>query len=234
MWGDASDALASAMSRCPLNRASTLTTLNAELTRMFVAGHPDLTRFVDRSVAVTADGWPIITLFRRVFHVPVRRLTGRQLLAAACLPGGPDALLLGGPDHEYAPHVHHVGGEIVAGDARLCAQVLGWLKARPSVDKTIVFLALGSDKTAAVFDRLAPALSNGDLPATLWVTVGSSAATIAQPDIYLIPARWEQLGLGWAWRLIREPKRLARRYLLDAMFIASVALAVLSGRARPR
>jgi N-acetylglucosaminyldiphosphoundecaprenol N-acetyl-beta-D-mannosaminyltransferase len=73
----------------------------------------------------------------------------------------------------------------------------------------IVYVALGSPKQERVIAAL-----RQFLPATWWIGVGISLGFVAgRPQR---APRWVQrIGLEWFHRLLQEPRRLSRRYLLE-------------------
>jgi N-acetylglucosaminyldiphosphoundecaprenol N-acetyl-beta-D-mannosaminyltransferase len=52
-----------------------------------------------------------------------------------------------------------------------------------------------------------------DLPQAVSITVGG-LLDFASGEKVRAPIEWRELGLEWAWRLVHEPKRLGKRYLL--------------------
>jgi N-acetylglucosaminyldiphosphoundecaprenol N-acetyl-beta-D-mannosaminyltransferase len=83
----------------------------------------------------------------------------------------------------------------------------------------IVFVALGSPKQEVLIDRLRHAL-----PRAWWLGVGISFSFVCG-RVKRAPRWMQQSGLEWLYRLSQEPKRLARRYLLDGMPFACRLLA---------
>ena len=73
----------------------------------------------------------------------------------------------------------------------------------------IVFVALGSPKQEHLIDQL-----RGDLPRTWWLGVGISFSFVSG-HVKRAPKWMQHCGLEWVHRLMQEPRRLARRYLLD-------------------
>jgi N-acetylglucosaminyldiphosphoundecaprenol N-acetyl-beta-D-mannosaminyltransferase len=51
-------------------------------------------------------------------------------------------------------------------------------------------------------------------PAAYWIGVGISLSFMAG-TVTRAPRWLQRMGLEWAHRLVQEPRRLARRYLLD-------------------
>ncbi|HUO09768.1 MAG TPA: WecB/TagA/CpsF family glycosyltransferase [Phycisphaerae bacterium] len=78
-----------------------------------------------------------------------------------------------------------------------------------AADPQIVYVALGFPKQETIIRYLRPAL-----PAATFIGVGISLSFIAG-EIRRAPRLVQQLGLEWAHRLVQEPRRLARRYLVD-------------------
>jgi N-acetylglucosaminyldiphosphoundecaprenol N-acetyl-beta-D-mannosaminyltransferase len=75
----------------------------------------------------------------------------------------------------------------------------------------IVFVALGSPKQEALIQRL-----RQTLPHAWWLGVGISFSFVAG-RVNRAPEWLRGLGLEWAHRLVQEPRRLARRYLVDGL-----------------
>ena len=75
----------------------------------------------------------------------------------------------------------------------------------------VVFVALGSPKQ----EKLIRALRT-EFPSIWWVGVGISFSFIAG-DIHRAPRWMQRSGLEWAHRLTQEPRRLARRYLIEGV-----------------
>ncbi len=72
----------------------------------------------------------------------------------------------------------------------------------------IVYVALGSPKQERLITQLRPLL-----PAAWWIGVGISFSYIAG-HVTRAPAWMRKTGLEWIFRLLQEPKRLFRRYLI--------------------
>lgn len=89
-----------------------------------------------------------------------------------------------------------------------------WLRKIEEARPAVVFVACGAPKSelfsARVRERLAPAVL-----VCVGAAIDFSAGTMARAP------RWiSKIGLEWAYRLFKEPKRLARRYLVrDPKFL---------------
>ena len=79
----------------------------------------------------------------------------------------------------------------------------------------IVYVALGSPKQEQLIARL-----TADLPHTWWIGVGISLSFLSG-EVRRAPQWAQTLGLEWLHRLAQEPRRLARRYLLDGLPFAA-------------
>lgn len=88
----------------------------------------------------------------------------------------------------------------------------------------ILFVGLGSPKQEQVIQAL-----RTHLPATWMIGVGISMSFVAG-DVRRAPALVQSVGLEWAWRLAQEPRRLARRYLIDDLPFAFELFASAIGR----
>ncbi len=88
----------------------------------------------------------------------------------------------------------------------------------------ILLVGLGSPKQEQVIRALRP-----HLPATWMIGVGISMSFVAG-DVRRAPALVQTVGLEWAWRLGQEPRRLARRYLIDDLPFAFELFASALGR----
>ena len=88
----------------------------------------------------------------------------------------------------------------------------------------IVFVALGAPK-----QELWMAEHRADLPGTVLVGVGAAFDIVA--GRFREAPRWmTRLGFEWAFRLAQEPRRLAKRYLIDDPWILLWALRTRLGR----
>ena len=73
----------------------------------------------------------------------------------------------------------------------------------------LVYVALGSPKQERVISSL-----RSFFPGTWWIGVGISLSFITG-DMRRAPLWMQRSGLEWAFRLLQEPRRLMRRYLLQ-------------------
>jgi N-acetylglucosaminyldiphosphoundecaprenol N-acetyl-beta-D-mannosaminyltransferase len=83
----------------------------------------------------------------------------------------------------------------------------------------LVFLAVGSPRQA----RLAAAVAATGLATGTGLCVGASLGFLAG-EARRAPLRMRRLGLEWLFRLISDPRRLARRYLIDSPRVVALLL----------
>jgi N-acetylglucosaminyldiphosphoundecaprenol N-acetyl-beta-D-mannosaminyltransferase len=91
---------------------------------------------------------------------------------------------------------------------------------------SIVFVALGAPKQEIWMQEHA-----AELPGTVMVGVGAAFDVVAG-RVREAPAWMTRVGLEWLFRLAQEPRRLARRYLVDDPWILWWAVAARLGRVR--
>ncbi len=83
----------------------------------------------------------------------------------------------------------------------------------------MVYVALGSPKQEKLIDRL-----RMDFPNMWWMGIGISLSFISG-EVQRAPLWVQRLGLEWIHRLSQEPRRLAKRYLVDGIPFAIQLLA---------
>ena len=75
----------------------------------------------------------------------------------------------------------------------------------------IVYVALGSPKQERLIERL-----RNELPGAWWLGIGISFSFVSGA-VKRAPRWMQKTGLEWVHRLTQEPRRLARRYLIDGL-----------------
>jgi N-acetylglucosaminyldiphosphoundecaprenol N-acetyl-beta-D-mannosaminyltransferase len=182
---------------------------------------------------VTADGWPLAYLARRA-GLHCDRVTGRQIVDVLLHdPAFADrrVALLGS-----RPEVAATFGRLLADNGVTLAYGLHgdastWDVAAIAAevarqDCDVVLVALGAPKGEPLARALADLLPRG-----LIVGVGG-AVEMATRDMPAAPDWIARLGLEWAFRLVREPRRMGRRYLIESPR-ALLALALVVARTWP-
>jgi N-acetylglucosaminyldiphosphoundecaprenol N-acetyl-beta-D-mannosaminyltransferase len=198
--------------------------------------NPSLRRALNRAGLVTPDGMPLVWLSRLRGHPEVERVYGPDLLLAAC-----ERSLQTGWRHYFYGAEPGVA-EMLAN--RLCERYPGLVVAGFS---TPPFRVLSAEEDAAEVE-----LINAAQPDILWVglgapkqelwmashlgritasvMVGVGAAFDFHAGIKKQAPRWMQRsGLEWLFRLFSEPKRLAKRYLVNNPLFLWLVFLQLSG-----
>ena len=220
------------MSECTAGRGGWIVTPNLDQVRRMRRDRALLERYARAELAL-ADGMPIVWACR-LQGTPVRgRVAGSDLiwsLSRAAAERGLSLFLLGGDpgtaEEAAAALANRFEGLRVVGTmcpqpgfegrAALVEDIAERLAAaRPD----LVFVALGVPKQEALIERLRPRL-----PGAWWMGVGISFSFVAG-RVKRAPPWVRRIGLEWAHRLAQEPRRLARRYLVDGLPFAAGLIA---------
>jgi N-acetylglucosaminyldiphosphoundecaprenol N-acetyl-beta-D-mannosaminyltransferase len=202
-------------------RGGWICTANLEILRQW-RGSADLRALVALADLVVADGMPLIWAGGLQGTPLPERVAGSTLvvtLTAAAAETGASIFLLGGNPgtaEEAATKLIQLSPRLrIAGT--LCPP-LGfetepeWLdRIERSLEQAapdIVYVGLGFPKQ----ERLIVAL-RARMPKTWFVCCGVSFSFVAG-EIRRAPVMVQRLGLEWLHRMVQEPKRLCRRYLL--------------------
>ena len=229
---DEAGAISRIMGELKAGRGGFVITPNIDILRQLRRpAHRDLAQAAD---LVLADGMPVVWASRLLRRPLPARVAGSSLiftLSRAAAAANVAIYLLGGVEGaaERAAARLSSDGVRVAGwmcppfgfehDARQLEMIRSTLAdARPS----IVYVGLGFPKQ----ERLIVALRE-QFPEVWFIGCGGSIA-FAAGDIDRAPSGLQKVGLEWVHRLAMEPKRLARRYLIDDMPYA-IALLVRAG-----
>lgn len=186
---------------------------------------PRYKSLVRQADLVVADGMPLIWASRLQGSPLPERVAGSTLcvsLARSLAENGKSLFLLGGNPGvaEQAAYVlkeRHPSLRIAGTyfpefgfekDPRKFETIRQLLQgSKPDM----VYVSLGSPKQEELIDRL-----REDFPRMWWMGVGISLSFIAG-DVERAPLWVQRLGLEWMHRLAQEPKRLAKRYLIDGI-----------------
>jgi N-acetylglucosaminyldiphosphoundecaprenol N-acetyl-beta-D-mannosaminyltransferase len=211
---------------------------NLDVLRQVVTA-PELHSLVGEADLVVADGMPLLWA-SRLQGVPLpERVAGSSLihtLSGAAARTGASVFLLGGD-----PGVAELAaarlradnpGLAIAGThcpplgfERDPALLGGIESAVRAAQPDIVFVALGFPKQERLIQRL-----RGMFPSTWFVSVGVSFSFVGG-ELRRAPKWMQRTGLEWVHRLAQEPRRLARRYIVDGI---PFLLRVLAASARRR
>jgi len=189
-----------------------------------------------------ADGMPLIWASRLQGTPLPERVAGSDVmweLAGELARTGKSLFLLGGKpgtaERAAAALIARFPGLIVAGthcppvgfedDPSEMARMDGALRA---ASPDFVYIGLPFPKASAL------ALHMRDvMPATWFVGLGISFSFVCG-DVRRAPAWMQRTGLEWIHRLAQEPRRLARRYLLEGLpFVARMLATAFSQRWNP-
>ena len=189
---------------------------------------------------VVADGAPVVWAARLRGRPLPERVAGSSLmwtLSAAAAQSERGIFLLGGGPGvaeqaarrltEHAPGLRVTGTAAPPRGFEQDEQEMARLRAAlRAAQPDIVFVGLGCPKQERLIQELAP-----DLPATWWIGCGA-ALDFAAGELRRAPGWMQDSGLEWLYRLVSEPRRLARRYLVDDLPYALRLLvgSALSGR----
>ncbi|MBA2963453.1 MULTISPECIES: WecB/TagA/CpsF family glycosyltransferase [Ramlibacter] len=204
-------------------------TANLDFLRRFVKDPAARRIYADADVRV-ADGMPLVWASHLQGTPLPERVAGSSLVRPLCqraAEGGWRVYLLGGE----AGAARAAADKLVAEFPTL--QIAGlsspWFSARPTdaeVEQVaatlsearpdLVLVALGSPKQELVIHKL-----HKRLPNVCWMGVGISLSFIAGHR-RRAPPLMQKLGLEWMHRLVQEPKRLFRRYVLEDLPFAAV------------
>jgi N-acetylglucosaminyldiphosphoundecaprenol N-acetyl-beta-D-mannosaminyltransferase len=181
---------------------------------------------------VVADGNPIVWL-SRLARRPVQLVPGSDLivpLAQAAAGAGVSVALLGSTQPALAAAAEGLRAQVPGlGVAALIAPPMGFDPAGPGADLVLeevrasgaglVFLALGAPKQ----ERLA-ARGRAALPGVGFASIGAGLDFIAGSQTRA-PAWVRAIAMEWLWRMLSNPRRLARRYAECALILPDQAVA---------
>jgi exopolysaccharide biosynthesis WecB/TagA/CpsF family protein len=190
--------------------------------------HPELIDTYEDADLVLADGMPVVWGSRLVGAPLPERVTGVDLMHALCgelAPGSGGIYLLGSTDDVLAGAAAHVGERYPS--VRLAGTHHGFFEDddEPEIVEEInrsraevLFVGMGSPRQERWACAHLPSLEP-----RLIVCVGGSLEVLA--GVRSRAPRWMQRsGLEWSYRLVQEPGRLWKRYLVeDAAFVPIVA-----------
>ena len=197
------------------------------------AHDPAFAGFFAQASLILADGMPLVWASRLQGTPLPQRVAGSSLiwtLSAAAAKENRSIFMLGGD-----PGTAEAAGQILAirypglriggftcppvGFERDPLQMQSLRQQLIAAAPDIVFVALGSPKQECLIAAL-----QADLPRAWWLGVGISFSFVCG-TVRRAP-RWMQgCGLEWVHRLIQEPRRLARRYLVEDLPFAFILFA---------
>ena len=193
-----------------------------------------------QALLVCPDGRPLVWVGRLKGCAEIRQVPGIEAVEALCRAGVGKGwrhyFLGGGPgvaEHLAATMTARVPGLIVVGSETppyraLDAAETSAMRDRIRVSKAqIVWVGLGTPKQELFMAEHAPFL-----PGTVAMGVGA-AFDVNSGRIPRSPRALQIVGLEWAYRLAREPKRLAGRYGFVIPRFIAIVLAEFGPHGRP-
>ena len=216
-------------------------TVNVDHFRRWI-GCSQIRRLFSQADFLIADGMPLVWASRLRGNALPERVAGSDLavlVAQRCAKESRSLYLFGGNAGvaaRAARRLMHQTPELqIAGFA--CPEVSAEptaVEIREARDRIreakpdVVLVALGAPKQELLIAAL-----RRDFPNVWWIGVGISLSFIAG-DVRRAPRWLRKVGLEWLHRLIQEPRRLWRRYLLeDLSFALRLLISARRERARP-
>ncbi|HET9721155.1 MAG TPA: WecB/TagA/CpsF family glycosyltransferase [Solirubrobacteraceae bacterium] len=208
-------------------------------TVMAAAEDPELRRALEGSTINVPDGMPLVWALNALGHRLEDRVYGPELMWRSCAraaSAGTRIYLYGGRNQEALTQLianlrrHHPGLQIVGGFSPPHRPLTGEEREailaeinRAAPD--IVWVGIGVPKQEKWMAEMRPHL---DAP----VLIGVGAAFDFHAGLVpQAPPQLQRAGLEWAYRLLREPRRLWRRYLrYNPRFVAAFAAQYLRQR----
>ena len=218
-------------------RGGFLVTPNVDILRQL--RRPSLRTLVERAHLVVADGMPVIWASRLAARPLPERVTGSSLvqsLTSRAASSGRTIFLLGGD-----PGIAERAAERLSSD-HAGLTVAGWhfppfgfekdpdamLEIRATLaaaSPDIVFVGLGFPKQEQLILSL-----HEEFP-EIWFVACGGGLTMAAGEVARAPGWAQRSGLEWTHRLVKEPRRLVRRYLVhDAPFAAGLLMRSFASR----
>jgi len=220
-------------------RGGRVVTPNVDILRLALADPQAAALIADAELAVP-DGVPLLWLARCMGHLRLTRVTGADLIAslsAAAADAGASVFVLGGPPGAAERATQALQRQfpelIIAGYSSppfgFEQDPKAWVAAISEVVAAapdIVFCGLGFPKQERLAEAVRPMLPRS------WFVGCGAAILFASGEVRRAPLWMQRSGLEWSYRLIQEPSRLWRRYLLrDLPFLTRLLVPHLVHRA---
>jgi N-acetylglucosaminyldiphosphoundecaprenol N-acetyl-beta-D-mannosaminyltransferase len=207
-------------------------TVNLDHLQRFDA-KPEVRDLCEGADLIVADGAPLVWASHLQGTPLPERVAGSDLvwlMAERAATEGRSLYLLGGE-----PGVAEAASEVLqkrSPELRIAGFSSPWVSPEPTENELasvrseieagkpdLVYVALGAPKQERVIAAL-----HSYFPATWWMGVGISLSFVAGA-VPRAPGWIQRLGMEWVHRFAQEPRRLARRYLVDDLPFAFRMLA---------
>ena len=218
-------------------RGGWLVTANLDILRRHVVD-PASAALYGQADLVVADGMPLVWASRVLGDPLPERIAGSSMTVPLCrqaAAAGRRVYLMGDEAEVNEAAAARLKQEIPA--LQIVGRSSPWVSLPPTPEELapladelrrtapdLVLVAMGSPKQEHVI-----AAMRATLPSAWWVGVGISLSFVAG-NVQRAPAWAQRFGLEWLHRLIQEPRRLARRYLVDDLPFAFVLFASVARR----
>jgi N-acetylglucosaminyldiphosphoundecaprenol N-acetyl-beta-D-mannosaminyltransferase len=183
---------------------------------------PEIVHLYRHAGVIVADGTPLVWASQLMGRPLPERITGSDLVWSLAERGaamGRSICLLGGAPgaaedaeqkflERFPNLVIAATSSPTVSDQPTADEIEAILRTLISAKPDIVYVAFGSPKQ----ERLIAALRSA-LPSSWWIGVGVSLSFVAG-HVTRAPKCLQCLGLEWAHRMLQEPRRLVKRYLL--------------------
>ena len=201
---------------------------------------PELMSVLGRTELNVADGMPVVWLSRLVGQPVPTRVAGADLmprLMTEAAAGGAGVFMLGGEDgvaEEAAAWLaEHTPGLNVTGwhePPRTSLDALdddAVVEMITSSGASVLLVALGNPKQELWIARNLHRLNGVSVAVGVGCVFDLWAGRVARA-----PAWMQRVGLEWTFRLLHEPRRLAGRYVDDAIWLVVISMRTLMQRGR--
>ena len=185
----------------------------------------DLQTAINNSLSVCPDGMPLVWLMNRKVGYSQKRITGSDLCVALCKRAAKENMRIGflGGDTEtlnaaqdylknaYNIEIAYMSSPLVSGDGYL--NDLTVINDIENSEITLLFVALGCPKQELWMSNYSKEVS------AIMVGVGAVVDFLSGSK-RRAPVWMQDMGLEWFYRLLQEPRRLFKRYIiLNTRFI---------------
>lgn len=195
---------------------------------------PEFRRMYDEAGLVVPDGMALVWASRLLGEALPERVTGIDLMQGLCELAARNryrCFLLGSRPPVLAAAVHNLRARYPG--LLICGSHSGYfsddsavVEAVNAAQPEIVFVGMGSPRQEAWLQRNFPRLH-----CPLALPVGGAFDVLAG-RLRRAPLPVQKLGMEWLWRMLQEPRRLGRRYLLDDSRFLAIFLHELRSRRR--